>query len=135
MSSPIDPRKLLECAVAAARAAGNHALQNRTRRKEVVKVLEHDIKLKLDIECQEKAESVIQKTYPDHKIIGEEDSKDNVNLQSSVVDSQDSMYEWIIDPIDGTVNFAHGLPHWCASVAVRFQDQMMAGAVYVSSQN
>lgn len=38
--------------------------------------------------------------------------------------------EWIIDPIDGTVNFFHGLPWWCSSVAVRVHGRVVAGAVY-----
>ena len=113
-------KSLLECAKAAAQAAGEHAMKNFDRRREVVETLEHDVKLKLDIECQAVAESVIRDTFPDHGVLGEEGS--------SVRHDQP---RWIIDPIDGTVNFQHGLYQWCNSVAVEQNGEVVAGAVAV----
>jgi myo-inositol-1(or 4)-monophosphatase len=112
----------MECAIDAARTAGEYALRNNDRRRETVKIFQHDVKLKLDIECQEQAENVIRKTYPDHDILGEE--------STTHADSPPDGIQWIIDPIDGTVNFTHGLPIWCCSVAARLQDKVLAGAVY-----
>ena len=83
----------------------------------------HDVKLKLDKECQEIAEQTILAHFPTHAILGEETAEDST--AGSV-----PPYLWIIDPIDGTVNFSHGLPFWCCSVAVRHHAQTMAGAVY-----
>lgn len=114
---------LLEIAVAAARAAGGHALANRTRRMETDQVSAHDVKLKLDRECQAIAENSIRERQPKHAILGEE-TADGTSSPA------DSSYLWIIDPIDGTVNFSHGLPFWCCSVAVRFHGNTIAGAVY-----
>jgi len=114
-------KDLLGCCIAAARGAGEHALSNEARRAEIVKKSSHDVKLALDIECQAKAEEVIRATYPSHLILGEEGG--------AFSDSKDPM--WIIDPIDGTVNFMHGLPLWCSSVAVRVGGEVVAGAVYM----
>ncbi len=114
--------QLLELAAQAAQAAGTHALENRHRRHEVHKLMPHDIKLQLDIESQQKAEETILAAFPDHNILGEENRIDA---------AFPSDYEWIIDPIDGTVNFAHGLTYWCSSVAVRCGGAVLAGAVYV----
>ena len=100
----INQDQLLECAILAAKAAGSHALDNWHRRDEVFKASRHDVKLQLDIECQAMAEKAIQSQFPDHHILGEE---------SETRAAQDSDYEWIIDPIDGTVNFSHGMPNWC----------------------
>lgn len=63
---------------------------------------------------------VIRKNYPDHHILTEE-SGDLV---------QDSKYKWIIDPIDGTVNFAHRIPICCISIAVEHEKKMVLGAIY-----
>ena len=116
---------LLDCAVAAARAAGVHALQNENRRGEVAQSLAHDVKLNLDTECQHKAEQVIRRAFPDHAILGEEGGKEG--------DGKTPL--WIIDPIDGTVNFSHGLSYWCSSIAVRVGEAMVAGAVYAPVLN
>ena len=51
---------------------------------------------------------IIKKEFPDHYILSEETGE--------II--QDSNYKWIIDPIDGTVNFAHGIPLCCVSIAV-----------------
>lgn len=63
---------------------------------------------------------VIKKHFPEHHILTEE-SGDLV---------QDSQYKWIIDPIDGTVNFAHGIPVYSISIAVEKEGKMVLGAVY-----
>jgi len=112
---------LLAVAEDAARAAAQHALQNRHRRKEADRTFAHDVKLRLDVECQEEAERVVRARFPDHGILGEEGSRRGTR----------SPYTWIIDPLDGTVNFFHGLPLWCSSVAVQLDGESVAGAVSI----
>lgn len=116
------PSILLDCALHAARLAGEHALANVHRRTEVLQAFKHDVKLNLDVECQRKAAGAILERFPDHAILGEEDTGDQPAAASD--------YEWIIDPIDGTVNFSHGFPFWCCSIAVRRGGTVLAGAVH-----
>jgi myo-inositol-1(or 4)-monophosphatase len=123
----IPPETLLECAIETARIAGTHALNNFSRRSEVVRMSHHDVKLQLDIECQQKAESFIKTRFLSHAFLGEETAKDN-NITNQE-------YQWIVDPIDGTVNFSHGLPLWCCSVAVRLKEEVIAGAVFAPMLN
>ncbi len=111
---------LLDTAICAAETAGKHALDNKARRKETSEVFNHDIKLVLDLECQRIAEKVIASEFPDHGILGEEDAQPN----------SATAYEWIIDPIDGTMNYTHDFPYWCCSIAVRHHEQILAGCVY-----
>lgn len=63
---------------------------------------------------------VIQQEHPDHYILSEESGE--IIMDSSV--------KWIIDPIDGTVNFANGIPICCVSIGVEQNGQMIMGAVY-----
>lgn len=62
----------------------------------------------------------IKQQFPDHYILSEEAGE----LASS------SEYKWIIDPIDGTVNYAHGIPICCVSIAVEHNGSMVLGAVF-----
>jgi myo-inositol-1(or 4)-monophosphatase len=62
----------------------------------------------------------IKKQYPDHFILCEE--------TGALI--SDSNYKWIIDPIDGTVNFAHGIPICCVSIAIEKDEEIIMGAVY-----
>ena len=116
---------LLDCAIAAARAAGDHAREQAHRRTEVHARAAHDVKLTLDTEAQTRASDAIHARYPTHPILGEEESH-----------SRDaSQPRWIVDPIDGTVNFSHGLPLWCVSVAVEHEGRTLAGVVYAPDLN
>ncbi len=63
---------------------------------------------------------VIRKEFPDHYILSEE--------AGAII--QDSSYKWIIDPIDGTVNFAHSIPLCCVSIAVEYNGEIVLGSVY-----
>lgn len=63
---------------------------------------------------------VIRKHHPDHYILSEE----------AGAMEQDSPFKWIVDPIDGTVNFAHGLPLCCVSIGLEKDGEMIMGAVY-----
>ncbi len=68
---------------------------------------------------------VIRAVYPAHTIISEE-----VGEMIKV-----SEYQWIIDPIDGTVNFAHGIPLCCVSIGLMHNNQLLMGAVYNPMMN
>lgn len=122
MTAHIPSEELLACAVRAARTAGQYALQNLDRRGESISRGQHDVKLKLDVECQEQARLIVHEMFPAHAVLGEEDLETGTPGQDG--------YQWVIDPIDGTVNFSHGLPWWCCSVAARRGEEVIAGCVY-----
>ncbi len=74
----------------------------------------------VDLASEKAIFEAIKKNFPDHYILSEESGE--------VI--QDSQYKWIIDPIDGTVNFAHRIPICCISIGVEYNGQMVLGAVY-----
>lgn len=64
--------------------------------------------------------AAIRQYFPDHQVLAEETGE--------II--QESDYKWIIDPIDGTVNFAHGIPLNCVSIAIEHKGAIIMGAVY-----
>ena len=115
------PTALLAVARRAACVAGDHVLARLERRHDTDAVSRHDIKHKLDREAQDVATATIRTAYPDHAVLGEETF--DAALPASDV-------RWVIDPIDGTINFTHGLPIWCCSVAAQVGERSVAGVVY-----
>lgn len=73
-----------------------------------------------DIAAEKAILEVIKNDFPDHFILSEEVGEIKM----------DSEYKWIIDPIDGTVNFAHGIPICCVSIGVEKAGKIILGAVY-----
>jgi myo-inositol-1(or 4)-monophosphatase len=63
---------------------------------------------------------VIHKYFPNHQVLGEESGE--------II--QDSSYKWIVDPIDGTINFAHGIPLNCVSIAIEHEKEIVMAVVY-----
>jgi myo-inositol-1(or 4)-monophosphatase len=72
-----------------------------------------------------KAEKIIieelKKARPDYSIISEEDGSES---------NKDKKNTWIIDPIDGTTNFLHGVPHFAISIALKFENEIISGLIY-----
>ncbi|HEY8901829.1 MAG TPA: inositol monophosphatase family protein [Chthoniobacterales bacterium] len=110
----------LHSAVEAAQAAGGLLRANFGRKLTVDENLAHDIKLELDKRSQTLIESLLLARYPDHAIYGEE----------GIRGDQDSEYQWIIDPIDGTVNFFYGVAHFAVSIALRHAGKIIVGVIY-----
>ena len=80
----------------------------------------HDIKLAVDRESQEMISGVLLRSFPDHGILGEE----------GAAGDPASDYQWIVDPIDGTVNYFYGIPHFGVSVALRWRGQVIVGVIF-----
>ena len=98
-----------KAAVQAARAAGKLMLANWHAPKRVNSAHAHDIKLELDVRCQTLIEKTLRAAYPQISLLGEEGCSGNAN----------SEYRWVVDPIDGTVNYFHGMPHAAVSIALQ----------------
>lgn len=115
MSSPSP----LSTAIRAAREAGNLIRSHFGRPLDVAAMFAHDIKLDLDVESQELITKTLLHDFPDHAIYGEE----------GIAGRQDSDWQWIVDPIDGTVNFFYSIPHFCISIALRHKGEIMLGVI------
>jgi myo-inositol-1(or 4)-monophosphatase len=117
----------LQIALQAARAAGAIQLRNQGTNLEIdTKSNESDLVTRTDKECEAEIQRIILAKYPDHAFLGEETG-------SSI--SGSSSHRWIVDPLDGTVNYAHGFPFFCVSVALEIDGQVAVGVVYDPNRN
>jgi len=80
----------------------------------------HDIKLELDRRSQGLIEGILLGRFPSHSVLGEEGTRGVAGAE----------FEWVLDPIDGTVNYFYGIPHFAVSVALRREGRTIAGAIY-----
>ena len=110
----------LEAAVAAARASGQLLRTHFGRPLDVNAFEAHDIKLELDVRSQELITRMLLERFPDHAIYGEE----------GLAGNQASDSHWIVDPIDGTVNYFYGIPHFCISIGLRIATEIVLGVIY-----
>jgi len=106
---PTELKHALEVAVGAAQGAGKLMRANFRSPKKIHSSTQHDIKLELDVRCQRLIEKTLRSACPGMAILGEE----------GVLGDTQSEQRWVVDPIDGTVNFTYGIPHCCVSIALQ----------------
>jgi len=100
---------VLKTCVTAARTVGELLRREQHARKRVNEATQHDIKLELDVRSQCLIEKMLKARFPNVAFLGEE----------GTTGKMDAPYRWVVDPIDGTVNFAYGIPHVCVSIALQ----------------
>ena len=110
----------LEAAKTAARAAGELLRQNFQQPLRVNSREAHDIKLEIDVESQKLITDLLLKEFSHHALYGEE----------GIVGDQTAEYQWVVDPIDGTVNYFYSIPHFCISIALRQREEIIVGVIY-----
>ncbi|MGH9216523.1 MAG: inositol monophosphatase family protein, partial [Acidimicrobiales bacterium] len=116
--------ELLDGAVAAARAGGAVLVEGLHRPKQVeLKSERASIVTWADVTAQAAILGVIVERFPDHAVLAEEDGAGDGEVAEPAV-------TWLVDPLDGTSNYAHGVPFACTSVAVRDADGLAAGAIF-----
>lgn len=121
-----DLSEILETAVVAARLAGQHAMEEIQNAK-ATKKSENELVTQVDAQCQRIIIQRIRETYPDHGFIAEEGEKGRMFRRPPL--GEPAVW-WAVDPIDGTNNFAHGIPIFTVSVAALFEGEPVAGVVF-----
>jgi myo-inositol-1(or 4)-monophosphatase len=85
-----------------------------------------DLVTQADLASQQAIRETIWAAFPDHAIIGEEDARMPSEPNAA---ARQSGYRWIVDPLDGTTNFVHGVPHYAVSLALERDGELLVGAV------
>lgn len=114
---------MLNIAVRAARAAGNLIARNLGQNDlfEVEEKQHNDFVTTIDKECEQTIVNTLLKSYRDHGILSEE---------AGNLGNPDSEYQWIIDPLDGTMNFVQGIAHSAVSIALTQNGRTELGVVF-----
>ena len=79
-----------------------------------------DLVTEVDLEVERMFRAMVAERYPDHDVLAEEIATTPTGAS----------HRWVFDPLDGTTNFAHGVPIFCASLALEIDGEAVVGAVY-----
>ncbi len=112
---------MLNIAIEAAKEAGKFLKFSvgKVKNIEMKKGEERNLVSEIDHAAEKKIIDIIKRHHPSHGILAEESGG-----------SGSSDYIWVIDPLDGTTNFLHGLPIFCVSIGIQYKGELMAGVVY-----
>jgi myo-inositol-1(or 4)-monophosphatase len=119
---------MLNTAVKAARKAGT-VINRGSRDLDQIKVetkRRNDFVTEVDRAAENAIIEVLREAYPNHAILAEE---------SGASKGSQGEYVWIIDPLDGTTNFIHGMPHYCVSIGLQHKGVMQQGVIYDPVKN
>lgn len=110
----------IETAIQAAREAGAHQMDRLGKIKNIEFKGEINLVTEVDRECERIIATHLQGKFPTHDMLAEEGSGFRRN----------SEYKWIVDPLDGTTNYAHTYPLFCVSIALEHKGEIIAGVVF-----
>ncbi len=116
----LDYSKILKIAKEASYQAGNYLKENFEVKPKVEFKGEINLITERDRKSQQIVYNIISNNFPEHSILGEEE----LNVE------KDKGLLWIVDPLDGTTNYAHGLPYFCVSIAFMEEGVTKVGVVY-----
>lgn len=120
MTSGISMEQLFNTALLAAQSAGHYIYSHLHETVTVNYKGETNLVTQVDRKAEEMIISIIREAFPEHRILAEE----------SPALVSDSPYRWIIDPLDGTTNFVHGVPIFSVSIALEYGGELLLGVVY-----
>lgn len=109
----------LDAALEAAKAAAEIQESGFRKLEEVDYKGVGDLVTEIDYKCEDMVRERLLDEYPDHSVLGEERGVDG-----------ESHYRWLVDPLDGTTNYVHGVPHYCVSIALEIDGELEVGLVY-----
>lgn len=122
------PAGALDAALKAASAAGGLLREAHAQRGawQIYSKSVGDVVTDVDRAAEALIVQELRTAFPDHAMLGEEGGL----RQDADADAERTGYMWIVDPIDGTLNFAHGVPHYCVSIALACRDVPVCAVVY-----
>lgn len=120
MISKNELRKFVAFARTTAHEAGKILLKKSRRRSKIILKGRVNLVTESDLVSEEYIVNAITKEFPKHSILAEEEDAYN----------KDPDLKWVIDPLDGTTNYAHDFPFYCVSIALEHKSEIVVGAIY-----
>lgn len=121
---------MLNFAIETAREAGQILLEKFGRKIEISKKADINLVTEADLASEKFIVEKIRSYYPKHSILAEESGATDVLIVEG-----ESRWKWIIDPLDGTTNYAHGYPCFCVTLAVEHNDELVIGVTFDPTRN
>ncbi len=120
-----EQRPYLHTAIRAARASASLQRAHQGETLEIdTKSNPADLVTHVDKLCEARIREIIGEAHPSHTILGEEEGMGGADAERD-----DARFRWIVDPIDGTTNYAHGIPYYCVSIALEVDGRLEVGVV------
>jgi myo-inositol-1(or 4)-monophosphatase len=119
---------MLSFAIETARAAGHLLLEKYGRITAITKKGDYNLVTEADLASEALIIDRIRSHFPRHTILAEESG-------DMAVVGGDSKWKWIVDPLDGTTNFAHGYPCFCVTLALEHEGELVVGVTYDPTRN
>lgn len=113
-------KEIHDFAINTAAAAGKILLDKSRKRRKISLKGRVDLVTDADLASEKYIINAILKKFPGHSILAEEGSS---------VDN-DSDFKWVVDPLDGTTNFAHNFPFYCVSIGCEYRGKIIAGTIF-----
>lgn len=130
---------LLRFAITIAKKAGTLILKESTKKLHITEKGKNDLVTNVDKASEKLIIREIKKAYPNHAILAEESAAKSTkkSLKNSL---KDVKYIWLVDPLDGTTNFAHGLYQYCVSIALLkitndTEGELIVGVIFAPALN
>ena len=120
VGKPVSETEFVQTAEAAARKAAV-VLQSWAKKFTVSEKSRSNLVTEADLAAQQTIHEHIRGRFPEHSFLGEE---------GLVETNRDSPFRWLIDPLDGTLNYVHHFPYYAVSIALECDGEMIAGVVY-----
>ncbi|MCY7348003.1 MAG: inositol monophosphatase [Pyrinomonadaceae bacterium] len=119
---------MLNFAIETAREAGQILLEKFGRKINISKKGDINLVTEADLASEKLIIERIRSYYPKHAILAEESGE-------AVIEGGDSVWKWIIDPLDGTTNYAHGYPCFCVNIALEHHGEIVVGVTFDPTRN
>ena len=123
---PSELNSLVEVAIEAAQLGGSILTDYAQKGFEIQKKSDTNLLTDADLASEKAVVGIITKAFPFHQILAEEKGLHTKN---------ENPYKWIIDPLDGTTNFAHGFPMYNVSIGVEYEGKVVVGVVLDPTRN
>lgn len=124
--------KYTQAAIEAAQKAGNYALERHKGKIDIKEKTKHlDYVTDVDTTCEAIIKGDLLSCFPDHLFLGEECGLDETEMKFRLTHMTENDYIWVVDPLDGTVNYVHGLGLYCVSIALMHNNEPITGVIFI----